>query len=71
MDTSRIHNTMDNLSQLLGYTTPDRVDEGTACRKSALLIFKNILSICAQSTRANWGSRFQRKLYVISTGRST
>lgn len=29
MDTSRIHNTMDNLSQLLGYTTPDRVDEGT------------------------------------------
>ena len=22
MDTSRIHNTMDNLSQLLGYTTP-------------------------------------------------
>lgn len=41
------------------------------CRKSALLIFKNILSICAQSTRANWGSRFQRKLYAINTGRST
>lgn len=33
MDTSRIHNTMDNLSQLLGYTTPDRVDDVIFCER--------------------------------------
>ena len=29
MDNNRIHSTMDNLSQLLGYTTPDKADAGT------------------------------------------
>ena len=45
--------------------------KGSVLQEISPVDIQKYLVYLAQSTRANWGSRFRQKHYVISTGRST